>query len=326
MDQVRWGIIGCGNVTEIKSGPAFQQIEGSSLVAVMRRNGDLAADYARRHHVQKWYEDADQLIRDPEVNAVYIATPPSSHKKYTIAAANAGKPIYVEKPMALNNNECQEMIKACRDNNVPLFVAYYRRALPRFLKIKSLLDEGTIEETRFINVTFCKESAPKDFDEAENWRINPLLAGGGYFYDLACHSIDLLQFFFGELKSAQGFASNQQKIYNAEDIVTGTLVFENLIHVSFIWNFNAYGSMDRTEIIGDRGKIMFSTFSNDPIILENENGHQQFVIENSEHIQQPLIQTIVDELRGIGQCPSTGMTGAKTNWIMDCVTQKQCGQ
>jgi predicted dehydrogenase len=306
-------------VTEIKSGPAFQQVNGSSLIAVMRRNGSLAKDYARRHHVKKWYDDAQQLIDDPEVNAVYIATPPSSHKDYTLAVAAAGKPVYVEKPMALNHKECQEMIQACEINNVPLFVAYYRRALPRFIKIKTLIQKGAIGEVRFVNVTFYKKISPNDMQSVQNWRIDPRIAGGGYFHDLACHSIDLLHFFFGEIKTVKGYASNQQQAYNAEDVVSGVLVFENLIHVSYVWNFNAYSNLDRTEIVGDRGKITFSTFDNNPIVLENGKGKQHFDIDNQRYIQQPLIQTIVDELHGKGHCPSTGFTASKTNWVMDSV-------
>ena len=159
MDTVRWGIIGCGNVTEVKSGPGFQKARDSSLVAVMRRNGDLAKDYAQRHSVPKWYDDAQALIDDPDVNAIYIATPPSSHKVYTIMAAQAGKPVYVEKPMALNFAECQEMIGACQEAAVPLFVAYYRRSLARFLKIKELLDAGAIGEVRFVSITFTNQHA-----------------------------------------------------------------------------------------------------------------------------------------------------------------------
>ncbi len=319
MNEVRWGIIGCGNVTEKKSGPAFQLVKNSSLVAVMRRNGNLAQDYAHRHHVQKWYDNAEQLIHDPQVNAVYIATPPSSHKDYTLAVARAGKPVYVEKPMALNYSECQEMIQACQNHHVPLFVAYYRRALPRFVKVKSLLQEGAIGEIRLVNVLFHKKTSDNDLQGVQNWRINPGIAGGGYFHDVACHSIDLLGFLIGEVKTAAGYASNQQKIYDAEDMVSGLLVFENLVHMSYLWNFNAYRDLDRTEIVGDKGKITFSTFGSEPVELENKQGTQSFPIENPDPIQQPLIQTIVDQLRGIGQCPSTGLTAARTSWIMDCM-------
>ena len=323
MNDIRWGIIGCGDVTEIKSGPGFQLAKGSTLFAVMRRNGKLAKDYARRHKAAKWYDNAEALINDPQVDAVYIATPPSSHKEYTMTAAKAGKPVYVEKPMALNFNECQKMIKVCEEYEVPLFVAYYRRALPRFLKIKSLLDKGAVGDVRFVNVTFHQKPFPKDINGIKHWRVDPKIAGGGYFFDLAPHTIDILQFFFGEVKSAGGYISNQTSLYEAEDIVSGLFTFDTNIHVTGTWNFNAYKHLDRSEIIGDKGKITFSTFGNNPIQLENHEGIQEFEINNPIHIQQPLIQTIVDELNGIGKCPSTGYSASKTNWIMDKIFRNE---
>src|SRR5689334_14273937 len=179
-DTIRWGIIGCGDVTEVKSGPALQKARGSSLVAVMRRTGDLARDYAARHGVPRWYDDADALINDPEVDAVYVATPPSSHMDYVLRTAQAGKPVYVEKPMAREFSECRAMIEACRSANVPLFVAYYRRALPRFLKIKELIDSGTIGEVRSVIVTLLRPPQGNKVPRAPlPWRVPPGDAGGG---------------------------------------------------------------------------------------------------------------------------------------------------
>src|SRR5437870_5565340 len=123
MKKINWGIIGCGDVTEVKSGPAFNKVPNSSLVAVMRRNADKAKDYARRHNVPKWYDDANKLIADPDVNAIYIATPPSSHEEYTLAALNAGKPVYVEKPMTLNTAQANNMLNAAKEKNIKLVVA-----------------------------------------------------------------------------------------------------------------------------------------------------------------------------------------------------------
>jgi len=181
MNTIRWGILGCGDVTEVKSGPGFQKARGSELVAVMRRNGDLAKDYAHRHHVPVWYDDAEDLIHDSNVDAVYIATPPSSHKEYALAAAKAKKPVYVEKPMAMSYAECCEMIEGCKQASVPLFVAYYRRAQPRFLKIKSLLEEGVLGEIRRMYVRYERPPLPEDFQGSRHWRTNPAIAGAGYF-------------------------------------------------------------------------------------------------------------------------------------------------
>ena len=318
MEQVNWGIIGCGNVTEVKSGPGFQKARNSNLVAVMRRNGDLARDYAQRHGVPAWYDDADALINDPNVTAIYVATPPSAHKPYVLRAAQTGKPVYVEKPMALNFAECQEMIDACGQAGVPLFVAYYRRALPRFLKIKELLDDGAIGAVRFVQITFHQTIRPDELDPANlPWRVIPEIAGGGRFVDLAAHQLDFLDFALGPIVDVKGLAGNQAGLFPAEDIVSSAFAFASGVQGTGIWCFTTFEEVDRTDIVGERGRISFSTFGNEPVALTTAEGETRFAIDNPLHIQQPLIQTIVDELMGVDQCPSTGASGARTDWVMD---------
>ena len=318
MKTIRWGIIGCGDVTEVKSGPALQKAENSALVAVMRRNGNLAKDYAERHGVPKWYDNAQALIHDPDVNAIYIATPPSSHKEYTIQAAQAGKPVYVEKPMALNFDECQEMIDACDTAGVSLFVAYYRRALRRFLKVKEVVDSRAIGNIRFVSITLYQPVQPKQTDSNNlPWRVLPGISGGGIFVDLAAHQLDFLDYVLGPIQSVQGFAGNQAGLYPAEDIVTGSFVFESGVQGVGTWCFTAFEEIDRTEIVGDKGRITYSTFGSDPVLLTTSGGDTEFAIDYPPHIQQPLIQTVVDDLLGVGHCPSNGESGARTTWVMD---------
>ncbi|CAG7618497.1 Oxidoreductase P35 [Paenibacillus solanacearum] len=320
MKEIRWGIIGCGNVTEVKSGPAFQKAEGSQLVAVMRRDGRLAEDYAKRHGVPKWYDRAEALIADPEVDAVYVATPPAFHKQYAIDAAKAGKPVYVEKPMAMNAAECEDMIAACREAGVPLFIAYYRRALPRFLKVKQWLDDGAIGEVRSVITTHLAKPSAQDLTGASTaWRIKPELSGGGYFYDLASHTLDVLDYLLGPIVQAQGTASNQAGLYEAEDIVTGSYAFASGAHGMGTWCFSAGSRMDRNEIVGSQGRIVFSTFGETPLRLIRDQGEEECAIENPAHIQQPLIQSIVNELLGQGRCPSTGDTAMRTSRVMDAL-------
>ena len=316
--MIRWGIIGCGNVTEVKSGPALQEADNSALVAVMRRTGHLARDYAERHGVPKWYYDARALIDDAEVDAVYVATPPASHKQYTLMAAAAGKPVCVEKPMALNYGECREMIAACRDAGVPLFVAYYRRALPRFLKVKELIRSGAIGDVRSMSITYYEPAAPNVLDpSALPWRVRPELSGGGLFVDLASHMLDFVDDALGHICDVRGAASNQARLYPAEDIVTATFRFESGAHGVGTWCFSAFQHVDRTEIVGTKGRIAYVTFDSSPIVLETTDGRTEFPIQNPPHIQQPLIQLIVDELHGCGKSPSTGETAARTSLVMD---------
>jgi predicted dehydrogenase len=318
MKTIRWGIIGCGNVTEVKSGPGFQKANNSSLVAVMRRNGELAQDYARRHGVPKWYTDAQALIADPEVDALYIATPPAFHKQYALLSAGAGKPAYVEKPMALSFEDCQEMIQAFQSAGVPLFVAYYRRALPRFLKVKELIQSGAIGEVRYVSMAIHKPAPEAHLAPQElPWRVKPEVAGGGHFVDLASHTLDFMDYVLGPIGSARGFAANQGHFYAAEDIVAGAFMFESGVSGVGMWSFTAFDSFDMNEIVGSKGKITFSTLGVEPVVLTTQEGRTQFPIDNPPHVQQPLIQTIVDELNGAGRCPSTGESAARTNWVMD---------
>ena len=318
MRTIRWGMIGCGDVTEVKSGPGFQKATNSRLVAVMRRHGELARDYAERHEVPRWYDNAAPLINDREVDAVYIATPPSSHKQYALMCADAGKPVYVEKPMAVNFEECQDMIRAFEVAHIPLFVAYYRRALQRFLKIKDLVDSGAIGEVRFVNVTLYQPLGPEEISGASlPWRVIPELAGGGRFVDLASHTLDFLDYALGPIVEVAGLASNQAGRYPAEDIVTGTFRFASGVQGIGTWCFTAFDKFDSTEIVGSAGKISFSTFDATPVKTSTLEGIDECVVEYPQHIEQPLIQTVVDELNGVGHCPSTGKTAARTSWVMD---------
>ena len=325
MDEIRWGIVGCGDVCEVKSGPGFYKTEHSSLVAVMRRNAEKAEDFAKRHNVPKWYSNAGDLINDPEVNAIYVATPPASHMEYVIKAAEAGKPVYVEKPMGRTFLECQQMIKACEQAGVPLFVAYYRRMLPYFLKVKELLDSGGIGNVCLVNITLFKSPKEDDTDPSSNWRIDPEISGGGHFHDLASHQLDLLSYFFGEIDQASGVTNSELLPNSGEDSISASFQFKSGLIGNGIWTFTCLFNQSKDEVlvIGDKGRISFGCFSDDiPIVLETETDREEFSIPYPEHVQQPLIQTVVDELRGVGKSPSTGITGAHANWVMDRILGK----
>jgi predicted dehydrogenase len=318
MATIRWGIIGVGDVTEVKSGPGFQKAQNSSLVAVMRRTGYLAEDYARRHHVPRWYDDAQALVNDPGVDAVYVATPPDSHRQYTLMAAEAGKPVYVEKPMALNFTECRDMIDACQRARVSLFVAFYRRALPRFLKVKALVDSGAIGDVRSVNIVLHKRPDPAQMKQDEvAWRVRPEISGGGNFVDLGSHMLDLLDDILGPIRLARGFAIHQGGHYAAEDNVAVSLEFESGVLGTGSWCFTAFEERDRTEIVGTQGKIVYATFADQPVEWITSGGVETFDIPHPTHVQQPLIQSVVDALNGEAECPSTGQSGARATWVID---------
>ncbi len=315
--EIHWGSIGCGDVMEVKSGPALQSVKHSELLAVMRRNTTLAKDFATRHGIPNWYDQVDQLIKNPAINAIYIATPPDTHLEYTRRVAQAGKVVYVEKPMANSYAQCLEMIEVCREHQVPLYVAYYRRALPRFLKVKSILESGQIGTIQEVRVKLLHKAKHLDISREPNWRVQPEIAGCGYFCDLGSHIIDLLQFLIGDIPSASGRSSNSGGLYQAEDLVEADFCFKNGVKGFGVWDFNADQNLDRTEIIGSEGKVSYTHFAEADVTLNIGEGEVHYEIPHPVHIQQPLIQLMVDEIRGKGICPSTGTSAAETNRIMD---------
>ncbi len=315
METVRWGILGCGDVTEVKSGPGFQIAKGSRLVAVMRRDVDKAEDYARRHGVPRFYGRAEALIEDAEVDAVYVATPPSSHLDLALKVAQARKPCLVEKPMALNHSECRQMVAAFRKIGRPLFVAYYRRALPRFLRVRELLREGTVGELSSVHITHYDPLARGD--AASGWRYRPKISGGGLFMDLGSHGLDLLDFLVSPIRRAGGCAANTGGAYGAEDVVAASFEFESGVVGTGIWNFNADFSEDRITFTGSVGELQCPVFSDTDILLKASGKTTSLEYRNPPHVHQPLIQTAVDELLGRGTCESTGETAARTARVTD---------
>jgi predicted dehydrogenase len=327
MKEIKWGMIGCGNVTERKSGaPAINKVPHSQLVAVMARNIDKAIDYAQRHNVPRYYNSVDDLINDTEVNAIYIATTPDVHLEYAEKALKAGKPVYVEKPMARNFKECVEMNRISRETGVPLFVAYYRRTLPYFLQLKELIEQKVIGDIRLVNITLHWQAYDEEVGDnpQPRWRVFPEISGGGHFHDLASHQFDFLEYAFGPIKYANGIARNQAHLYKADDVVTANFEFESGILGTGSWCYtiNKEQRIDQCQLIGSKGKITFSFFQPDTIIVETGEDKQEYNIPYPPHVQQNLLELIVKELRGEGKCPSTGETGARANWVMDMITKK----
>lgn len=321
-----WGVIGAGNVCEVKSVPAIYKNKNSIVKSVMRRNLGKAKDYAQRHHISLAYDDADKIFADPEIDIVYISTPPSSHAELAISAAKAGKAAYVEKPMAKTYQECLLMIEAFEKAKRPLFVAYYRRTLPNFLKVKEIIDTGIIGDIRFVNIEMNKTIVPNNIAlPEENWRVDPDIAGGGYFYDLASHQFDFLDFLFGPVSDARGFTQNQSGSYKAEDIVTGSFRFKNNILGNGSWAFNTaqVSDKDLTTIVGSKGQVSYPSFGEAKVRLETDmKGVEEFQFILPQHIQTHLIESINNELLGKGECPSKGPSAARTNRVLELINKK----
>ncbi len=314
---LRWGVIGCGSVAEKKSVPAYRKTSGFRVDMVMRRNSEKAEDYAKRHHIPEWTTNADEVINNPNIDAVYIATPPDTHKFYALKVAAAGKPCCVEKPMAPNYLDSLAIYEAFEAKGIPLFIAYYRRSLPRFLQIKQWLDNGQIGEVRHIQ--WQKTKAPNDIDLSKqyNWRTDAAIAKGGYFDDLASHGLDLFNFLLGDIVEVNGLATNQLGLYTAFDTVSANWVHKGGATGTGNWNFGTYHRRDKVEILGSEGSIRFAVLDEAPIELENASGHQVLEIPHPVHIQEFHVENIKNHLMENGEHPSTGKNGLHTSWAMD---------
>ena len=321
MSTVRWGMIGCGSVTELKSGPAFYKAPGSALVAVMGRREEAVRDYATRHGIARFYTDAQALINDPEVDAVYIATPPDSHLEYSLMVAAAGKHCCVEKPMALNAEQSALMQRTFERAGLHLFVSYYRRSLPRFAQVRRWLAQGRIGEVRHLSWTLTKAPSAADLDGSANWRTDPSVAGGGYFADLASHGFDLFQYLLGDIVEVAGFTARQAGLYAAEDAVSASWRFASGALGMGCWSFVADRREDRVEIIGSQGRIAFSVFDEHPVQLFADE-QISLEIPHHEHIQWHHVLGMNAHIRGDSQHPAVAEQAVKTDWVMDQILKR----
>ena len=326
MKLIRWGFIGCGEVTERKSGPAFNEVTGSHVVAVMCRNKERVRKYAEDHDVKKWYTDAQELINDPEVNAVYVATPPSSHATYAIMAMRAGKPVYVEKPLAASYDDCTRVNRVSEQTGVPCFVAYYRRYLPYFNKVREIVGSGTLGRIVNVQLRFSTPPRPQDYRTGSSlpWRLQRDISGGGYFYDLAPHQLDILQELFGVIVEADGICANRGGLYEVEDSVSACFRFENGVPGSGSWCFVGHESAreDCIEVVGENGTLCFSVFSYSPIHLITSDGDNLITVPNPPYVQLPIIRSVIEDLQGIGVCKATCVSATPVNWVMDRILGK----
>ncbi|WP_020571734.1 Gfo/Idh/MocA family protein [Neolewinella persica] len=316
---IRWGIIGCGDVTEVKSGPAYQKTEGFELKAVMRRDEAKLKDYAHRHQVEKYYNNADALINDDAIDAVYIATPPDTHRYYALKVAAAGKPCCVEKPLAPSYQDSLAIQEAFAERNIPLFSAYYRRSLPRFTQVEAWLKDREVGEVRHINWCLSKAPNAQDLSGVYNWRTDSKVAPGGYFDDLASHGLDLFTFLLGDMKTVKGISLNQQGLYGAKDAFTACWLHEGGVTGAGSWNFGCEHTEDRVEILGSKGSILFSVFDEAPVVLVRGETREELFIEHPKHVQMPHVENMKKQLLGEGDYlhPSSGQTALHTSWIMD---------
>lgn len=319
---IRWGIIGAGAVCEVKSGPGFYKAPGSQLLAVMRRDLDKARDFAARHQVAEFYDDTQALLHHPQIDALYIATPPAQHLHYALAAIKAGKHVYIEKPVTLNAAECAQLIAAAEQAKAKVCVAHYRRRLPCFVKMLEIINSGAIGKPLLAQIDLLR---PQRQYTPDNWRIDPTQAGGGLFHDLAPHQLDLLHYWFGAVEAAGGQAFNQRQQHAADDCVLAWAKYKNGVLLQGRWHFAVAAKhyRDNFEIIGSEGSMRTDFFGDGSLYVKQGDLEQTIQAPHPAHFQQPLIEAVNDYFRGLEPNPSSLKDALASMRLMDQWTRSQ---
>ena len=299
MKNVNWALIGCGDVTEVKSGPGLYKSENSNLVGVYNRTYSKAISFVTRHNVGKAYACVEELFADEQVDIVYIATPPKYHTSYALQCLNAGKIPYIEKPVANTYAECLQIKKLAQRVGLPVYVAFYRRGVEKFLKIKELLAEAVLGDIRYVHIT---QTMPvEDSELVRNnlpWRVVPEISGGGKFLDMGVHVLDCLAMFFGEYEAMSGIVCNQGGYYDAEDTVLANFRFKCGIPGSGKWCYVADKNENEVQIVGEKGRLIYDGLSAKRFVLELEGREQVYTFAVPEHAAMPFQQAVVNELSG----------------------------
>lgn len=310
--KLRWAVIGCGDVVEHKSGPSIQLAKGSEIVAVMRRNRAKAEEYALKHNIPIATDNAEKILKNPDIDIVYIATPPNSHHDYALAAADAGKHVLVEKPMALNAQQGQAMIEACKKAGVELFVAYYRRFYPQVEKMRELIQQGRIGKPvqAFIDIA---SGAPQD----TGWREKPEISSGGFFVDIGSHRLDAMVSLLGDVEEVKGVATSFDENKQVEQTVSISLKFKSGAQCSVTGDFYSGRTADRFSIYGTAGCISTDVLDSSKFTLQTENDTEQFTFEKLPAPHLGLIRHIESVLAGKCENQSSGIDGLITERILD---------
>ena len=314
---LKWGIIGCGDVAERKGGPALHGVEGSELVAVMRRNAQKAADFARRYGVKRWYTEAEDLINDSEINAVYVATPVCYHHTYTIQAAKAGKHVLCEKPMALNAQQCREMVAVCRENRVKLMIAYYRRTYPIVQKMRQLLEEGAIGEPMLVRINLTGYYNPAVSNLPGEWRTDPAISGGGVMFDVGSHRLDVMVYLLNEVDKVAAFSGTLHCGYKVEDSVVISMKLVNGMHGVANFNWNIKSGSDEFEIYGTEGKILARPLDKGHLELHRGKQVEAFELPPPKITHWGLVENFIRAVNQNKPLICSGEEGMKTNLIME---------
>jgi predicted dehydrogenase len=286
---IKFGLIGCGDIARRRVAPALRDSPHCELVAVSRAQSQLAESFAQQFGVKRWYADWREMISDDEVQAVYIATPVHLHAEQTIAAAEAGRHVLCEKPMALNVGECDRMIDACRGNNVQLGVAYYRHFYPVVLRLKEIIQSGGIGAPVVAQINAFEWFDPEP-GHPRAWLLRKELSGGGPMFDFGCHRIEVLLDLFGSVSAVQSITTNSFFKRNVEDVGTAILQFEQGTCATLTVAHSASEPQDTLNVFGSDGSVHIPVLNEGKVRVVTRTGEREESHPPVANLHQPLIE------------------------------------
>ena len=315
-EKLRWGLIGCGDISRKRIAPALKTLNQCELLAVSRANHILAESFAKEFNTKRWYKNWQDLTRDEEIDAVYIATPVYLHAEQTIAAAGNGKHVLCEKPMALNAKDCEDMIEICFKYNVRLGIAYYRHFYPVIARVKEIILSGEIGEPVIVGI-HVYEWFDRKPGEPRYWLLEKELSGGGPMMDFGCHRIEVLQNLFGKVKEMQSQMFNLHFKREVEDTAYVSLLFENNTQAIIRVTHAAYEARDTLDIYGTKGTIYIPVLNNGKLIVKTEKGERTENHPPHQNVHQPLIEDFTNAVMENRNPLVDGSVGREVTLILD---------
>ncbi len=293
--MVRWGLIGAGDIARKRVAAALRDAPRSSLAAVCRARADLVEAFAKTARAERWHARWDDLVRDPGIDAVYVATPVHVHAAQAIAAAEAGKHVLCEKPMAMDVAECDRMIAACRANHVRLGVAYYRHFYPAVVRLRAILAAGEIGDPVLAQIDAFERFNPQP-DEERHWFVKRAVSGGGPMFDFGCHRLEILLSLFGPVRQTVGLTANVIFDREVEDTAVATLRFASGPCATVTVTHAAIEPRDTLRIFGTSGSIHVPVLNAGQLVVSRDGQERQESHPPAPNLHQPLVEDFVDAL------------------------------
>ena len=318
LERVRWGLIGCGDIARKRVAPALRDSALCELVAVARARAELAESFAREYGARHWYSEWQEMLMDYEVDAIYVATPVHLHAEQVIAAAERGKHVLCEKPMALDVAECDRMIAACRSNDVKLGVAYYRHFYPAVRRVKELVASGELGVPVVAQMNAFEWFDPKTTDP-RYWLVRKELSGGGPMFDFGCHRIEVLLNVLGEISDVKATLSNTLFDRDVEDVATAIFRFARGACAVLTVSHAAREPQDTFDLYFSRGSVHISVLNEGTMRVISTNGERVETHPNATNIHQPLIEDFARAVLENRDPLVTGEVGRKVAMLEELI-------